>query len=141
MDKEYRKLARTVEDQGASIRRELSLFQESLMSLIDDLKLAVAANSEVTTSAVLLLQNLSSKIQSAVSNQDLPAIQQILDEVNADSRILAEAVAANTPAASEVTSTPPSDGISQPVANPEPQPSEPVTPPDIAPVDPNTPST
>jgi hypothetical protein len=102
----------------------LSNIEVNLMTIIDDLKKEVAKNRDVTASAVQLLQELTTKLQSAVSNDDMAAIQQIVDEVKADSQVLGEAVAANTVA-----------------AQPPPAPAEPVNPPviDPAPSDPTTP--
>jgi hypothetical protein len=104
--------------------KALSNIEVNLMTIIDDLKKEVAKNRDVTASAVQLLQELTTKLQSAVSNDDMAAIQQIVDEVKADSQVLGEAVAANTVA-----------------AQPPPAPAEPVNPPviDPAPSDPTTP--
>jgi hypothetical protein len=104
--------------------KALSNIEVNLMTIIDDLKKEVAKNRDVTASAVQLLQELTTKLQSAVSNDDMAAIQQIVDEVKADSQVLGEAVAANTVA-----------------AQPPPAPAEPVNPPviDPAPSDPSNP--
>lgn len=104
--------------------RALSNIEVNLMSVVDDLKVEVAKNRDVTASAVELLTQLTSKLQTALSNEDYAKVQDILNEVKLDSQILGEAVAANTPSAPAVT----------------PAPTEPVVPPDITPpADPSNP--
>jgi septation ring formation regulator EzrA len=110
-------VARLVERQEAS----LSNIEVNLMGVVDDLKKEVAKNRDVTASAVQLLQELTGKLQSAISNEDLGELQRIVDEVKADSQVLGDAVAANTIAAP----TPPA---------PEPVPAPPIEP---APSDPS----
>jgi hypothetical protein len=105
--------------------KALSNIEVNLMTIIDDLKKEVAKNRDVTASAVQLLQELTTKLQSAVSNDDMAAIQQIVDEVKADSQVLGEAVAANTVAAQPPPS-PPAEPVNPPVIDPAP--SDPTTP-------------
>jgi methyl coenzyme M reductase subunit C-like uncharacterized protein (methanogenesis marker protein 7) len=113
--------------------KALSNIEVNLMSVVDDLKKEVAKNRDVTASAVELLTQLTSKLQSALSNQDYDKLQEILSEVQLDSKVLGEAVAANTVAAEPAPAPTPVD--------PAPQPSDPVAPPviDPAPSDPSNP--
>src|SRR5687768_2893894 len=99
MEKAYRKLEASVTEGLLSVVRLLERVEKNLMSVVDDLKMEVAKNRDVTASAVALLQQLTSKLQSAASNQDLDKINEILNEVRMDSQVLGEAVAANTVAA------------------------------------------
>jgi hypothetical protein len=112
------------------MERGLSNIEVNLMSVIDDLKMEVAKNRDVTASAVELLTQLTSKLQSAINNEDLDKLQEIVNQVKLDSQVLGEAVAANTIAAP------------QPAPEPvvEPAPVDPVAPPviDPAPSDPST---
>lgn len=57
----------------------------------------VAANTNVIQSAITLIQGLAAQLQAA--KNDPTAIQAIIDTMNANDTALAQAVAANTPAA------------------------------------------
>jgi hypothetical protein len=71
------------------------------MASLSEIKTAVADNRTVTGSAVTLLTALTAKIQELIDSGGLDqvSLQEILDQINADSTELAAAVAANTPAA------------------------------------------
>lgn len=129
MDKAYRKLEAEVRDGLAGFGRQLTRIEDAIMSIVDDIKAEVAKNREVTSSAVKLLELLSSRMQSAVDNRDLEGLQTVLDEVRADTQTLADAVAANTIA--EPRPAPPVEQPSMPPA------SEPVSEPEMPSADPS----
>lgn len=69
------------------------------MATLADLKAAVEAQTTVDSSVVTLLQGLSSQLAAAIAANDPAAIQAVLDGINANTKTLSDAVAANTPAA------------------------------------------
>jgi hypothetical protein len=72
--------------------------EQSIMTVVDDLVAAVAAEKTVEDSAVKLLQQLVADLQTA--NAISPAdVQKVIDSVKANTQALADAVTANTPAA------------------------------------------
>lgn len=73
--------------------------ENTLMATLDDIRAAVAANSDVQTSAITLLEELHRKLEDALASGDTAALQQIVDDINAHKAALADAVVANTPAA------------------------------------------
>lgn len=70
---------------------------------VDNLAAAVANDTAVDTSAIKLLIQLSILIKNAASTGDLAKVQQLADNINANSAALAAAIVANTP----VVATPP----------------------------------
>lgn len=84
--------------------------QEAIMANFDQLHADVEANGDAVDSAVTLLNDLSARIADAAD--DPAEIQAIAAELSAQSTSLAEAVAANTPAAPDtpVDETPVDDG-------------------------------
>jgi hypothetical protein len=72
---------------------------DKIMAMLDALTAAVAAESQVVDSAVVLLQGLKAQLDAAIaSGTDPVAIQAISDAIGAQTTKLADAVAANTPA-------------------------------------------
>lgn len=65
----------------------------------DALRAAVARNTDVDQSAIVLLQGLKEKLDAAIAAGDPAAIQALADELGAKNQALADAVTANTPAA------------------------------------------
>lgn len=64
---------------------------------VDNLAAAVANDTAVDTSAIKLLVQLSILIKNAASTGDLGKVQQLADNINANSAALAAAIMANTP--------------------------------------------
>jgi hypothetical protein len=65
---------------------------------LDALAAAVAANTSVTESAITLLTGLHAKLLELMANCiDPVAVQQLADDLSADTQKLAESVTANTP--------------------------------------------
>jgi hypothetical protein len=69
------------------------------MATIDDIKAAVTAADTVEASAITLLQQLATQLQTAINANDPAALQAVVDDINANAKSLGDAVAANTPAA------------------------------------------
>lgn len=82
------------------INRKLDLIltnQEKIMTALDDLQAAVAAEDTVIDSAITLIQGIPALIAAAgIDPAKLTALQ---NDITAKSTALASAVAANTPAA------------------------------------------
>jgi hypothetical protein len=71
--------------------------QEIIMAAIDDLATAVAAEDTVIDSAITLLQGLSAAL--AAAGTDPAKLAALQTDITAKTQALADAVAANTPAA------------------------------------------
>lgn len=67
------------------------------MSALDDLTAAVAANDTVVDSAVTLLQGLKAALDAA--GTDPGKLAALSSDIAAKTKVLSDAVAANTPAA------------------------------------------
>lgn len=76
-----------------------------IMKTIDELIAAVQAEKTVTDSAVALLNGLSSQLKVAIATGDPAKLQALSDSIDAQTKELSDAVAANTPAASETAPT------------------------------------
>lgn len=70
---------------------------ELIMTVLDDLKAQVAANTTVSQSALTLINGIAARI--AAAGVDPAALQALTDSLKTDDAALAAAVAANTPAA------------------------------------------
>jgi hypothetical protein len=71
--------------------------QEKIMAAIDDLATAVAAEDTVIDSAITLLKGLS--VALAAAGTDPVKLAALQTDITAKTKTLADAVAANTPAA------------------------------------------
>lgn len=69
------------------------------MANIADVATAVAEETTVTESAVVLLDGIKSALDAAIASNDPAAVQAVVDSIGANKTRLAEAVARNTPAA------------------------------------------
>ncbi len=72
---------------------------EHIMAELDDLKAAVARETEVDESAIILLNGLKAKLDAAIAAGDPAALKALSDSLGTESQKLADAVSANTPAA------------------------------------------
>ena len=70
-----------------------------LMADLNTVKDAVTAQTTVVGSVVTLLEGLSAQLAAAVAANDPVAMQAVADSISANTKVLADAVAANTPAA------------------------------------------
>lgn len=65
---------------------------------LDALTAEVARNTDVDKSAVVLLKGLKAKLDEAIANNNMPAVQALSDSLGASTSELAAAVTENTPA-------------------------------------------
>lgn len=71
-----------------------------LMSVVDDLKAQVSKNTEVISSAKTLIVGLKTSLDNAIAQlPDTSALTELSAQLATDDQALADAVAANTPAA------------------------------------------
>lgn len=90
-------------DTGATLRRLedfLQTLEQKIMATLDDLTAAVARNGDVTQSAITLLQGLKGQLDAAIASGDPAQLQALSDQLGSQDQALADAVTANTPAAS-----------------------------------------
>jgi len=73
--------------------------QEDLMTAIDDLTAAVAAEDAVIDSAVVLLGGLKKALDDAIASGNPAALTALSADIGAKTKALSDAVAINTPAA------------------------------------------
>ena len=88
--------------------------QEKMMSQIDDLTSAVSAEDTVIDSAITLLNGLSSQL--AAAGTDPAKLQALQTDIQNKTQALAQAVAANTPAAPSTTPAPAAPASGTPTA-------------------------
>lgn len=72
--------------------------EKAIMATLTDIQAAVTAEKTVEDSVVTLLQQLAAQLKAALAANDPAAAQAIVDQINANAKALADAVAANTPA-------------------------------------------
>lgn len=68
------------------------------MATMQDLKDAVSRNTSVDASIIALLQGISQQLKDAQAANDPAAIQSVIDQLDANTRSISDAVTANTPA-------------------------------------------
>lgn len=83
----------------SSALKPLTQQVNQVMTVLTDLQAKVAANTAVTQSAVTLIQGLKAKLDDAIASGDPAQLQALSDQLGTDDQALADAVAANTPAA------------------------------------------
>ena len=66
---------------------------------LNELQQKVAANGDVTQSAITLLQGLKAKLDEAIASGDPAALQALSDSLGAQDQALADAITQNTPSA------------------------------------------
>lgn len=67
------------------------------MATLDDVRTAIASETNVVNAVTALLQQLSQQLKDAIAANDPAALQSLVDEINTNANSLANAVAANTP--------------------------------------------
>lgn len=72
------------------------------MAAIDNLKTALAKETTVEQSVVLLLQTLSADLKAALAGGNDADVQAVADAMSANADSLSAAIVANTPAAPSV---------------------------------------
>lgn len=72
---------------------------KSMGQELDDLKAAVAKDTEVDQSAITLLGGLKQKLDDAIASGNPADLKALSDQLGANAQALADAVVANTPVA------------------------------------------
>ena len=70
---------------------------ECIMTVMDDLKAAVARNTAVDESVITLLTGISQQLKDALATGNPAAIQEVITQLDANTQKMADAVTANTP--------------------------------------------
>lgn len=84
------------------LNRNLELLRQQekqMTQATDNLANAVRRETSVVSSVTTLISGLADQIKAAASNNDMAQVQQLADQINANSDTLANAVTSNTPAA------------------------------------------
>ena len=81
--------------------------EKKQMATLQDVQNAVASEQTVITGVQTLLQQLSQQLKDAIAAEDPAALQQLVDQINANANALANAVNANTPGAGTSGTNPP----------------------------------
>jgi len=76
------------------------------MATLDDIRTAVASETNTVNAVTTLLQSLSQQLKDALASEDPAAIQSLVDQINQNANVLANAVAANTTPAPAAPATP-----------------------------------
>lgn len=70
---------------------------EQVMASMEDLQAEVAQNTDVTQSAVAVINGIAQQLRDALAANDPAAIQAVVDQLDQNSSALAAAVTENTP--------------------------------------------
>lgn len=70
---------------------------QKMATEVDNLAAAVANETTVENSAILLMVQLATLLKNAANTGDLAKVQQLADNINTNAKALADAIAANTP--------------------------------------------
>lgn len=97
-DKAFRRLESYHRDSMVGLLRKIDHMEKHMSALVDQLVATVKSESDVVTAAVNLLNALFKKLQDGISDGDIDQIKAVVDEAQADSKKLADAIVANTPA-------------------------------------------
>ena len=95
--------ATTILNRQGLILRKL----EIIMATLQDVRDAVARNTAVDQSIITLLSGISQQLKDALAQNDPAAVQAVVDSIDANTKALADAVTANTPASPTPASPPP----------------------------------
>lgn len=79
--------------------RELILKVDTLMATMQDLTASVQREADANDAVILLLTGVSQQLKTAQAQNDPTAIQTVIDQIDANTKKLSDAVTANTPAA------------------------------------------
>jgi hypothetical protein len=90
---------------------EIEIQLGRIMTVVDDLKAIVSNNTTVIGSALALIQGFATQLATitaelAAAGVDVTALKALGDQITADDKSLAAAVAANTPAANTPAAPP-----------------------------------
>jgi len=76
----------------------LGKFLEHIMPTMQDIKAAVQRETDVEASVVSLLNGISQQLKDAQAANDPAAFQAVIDQIDANTKTMSDAVTANTPA-------------------------------------------
>lgn len=119
-DKAFRRLESYHRDSMVGLLRRMDKLEDHMSALVDQLVSTVKDESDVVTAAVNLLNALFKKLQDGISDGDIDQIKAVVDEAQADSKKLADAIVANTPAVPAPAPAP----VPEPVPAPAPTPTD-----------------
>lgn len=118
---------REVPDALAAMEGRINTRLDIIMATLEDLKARIENQTTVETSVVTLLESLTAGLKQAQLNNDPAAIDAIIAQLDGNTKILSDAVIANTPAPphnpdptpapTPPTGTDTTGGSSQPPAN------------------------
>lgn len=120
-----RALLRELLEQNRTLLAELGRLVERVekaMSVVDLIEAEVRANTSVVQSVAVLVQGLTSQLQTVTdelkaSGADTTRLQAVLDTMKANDAVLGELVAANTAAAPAPAEPAPADPVAAPIAD------------------------
>lgn len=72
--------------------------EDKTMAALDDLTAQVTANTNLEQSAVTLIEGIAAQLQTALNNNDTPALQALTQHLSNSAAALGAAITANTPA-------------------------------------------
>lgn len=88
--------------------KKLNALEGKIMAMLDELKKEVAANKDVVSSAIVLINGFKDKLEKC--GTDEAALKELKDSLADDVKKLADAIVANTPAeVPPVTDIPPAE--------------------------------
>jgi hypothetical protein len=76
--------------------RQVIRNQERIMATLQDVRDAVARQTTVEQSVVTLLGQISQQLKDAIAANDPAALQAVVDQIDANTKTLSDAVLANT---------------------------------------------
>jgi len=97
------------DDEVLSFLEKISKKVNKLMATMQDLRAAVERNTSVDDSVLTLLSGISQQLKDAQAQNDPQAIQDIINQLDANTQKMSDAVKANTKAEDEPTNGQPSE--------------------------------
>jgi hypothetical protein len=79
--------------------RKIKRNEDQIMLSLNDIEAKVEAEKTVEDSMMVLLDSINQQLKEAIANDDPAAMQEIVDMLDNNTRVMAEKVTANTPAA------------------------------------------
>lgn len=86
-------------DDTARLINKLIKKVDKIMATMQELRDAVRRNTDVDQGVVTLIEGISTQLKDAQAQNDPQAIQDVINELDANTKRMADAVTANTPAA------------------------------------------
>ncbi len=86
-------------DETARLISKLIKKVDKIMATMQELTASVQRNTDVDESVLTLISGISTQLKDAQASNDPAAIQAVIDQLDANTKRMADAVTANTPAA------------------------------------------